>query len=95
MSKRKSENLSSKLKPQRTLKKTKIAKQSPVYVPDTDTLNDLVVQMQTALKNEVETYNRTKADLKGSYSKIQQLRGALDVLIDLSENYELVPKNIE
>jgi hypothetical protein len=59
---------------------------------DNDTLKELAEQMQSALKNEVETYNRTKANLKGSYSKIQQLRGALDILLDLSENYELVPK---
>jgi hypothetical protein len=91
MSKRKSDELT-RAKPTRRGKKVK---QSPIYSTDNDTLPELVVQMQSALKNEVETYNRTKADLKGSYSKIQQIRGALDVLLDLSENYELVPKNTE
>jgi hypothetical protein len=72
-------------------KKKKKSKQIHEY-EDNDTLKELAEQMQSALKNEVETYNRTKANLKGSYSKIQQLRGALDILLDLSENYELVPK---
>ena len=77
-------------------KRSKLAKrkEEKVYAVETtdENLDEMVQEVQDELKQEVEQYNKTKTDIKKSYSRIQQLRGGLDVLLSLAENYKLVPK---
>jgi hypothetical protein len=80
---------------------TKDSKKRPKIIPSeiqqinikSDVMSKTLKELEGKIKEEVIYFNQKKLDIKKHYTKIQQLRGAFDVLQDLSKSYSLVPKN--
>jgi hypothetical protein len=65
---------------------------SNYFTNESHVMDDMIENVKENLKQEIASFNKSKKDLKNIYTSIQQLRGALDVLTYLNENYELVDK---
>jgi hypothetical protein len=56
-------------------------------------IGDIITELKTQLSQTVDMFNKNKTDTKKTYARIQQLRGALDVLSSLEADYTLFPKH--
>jgi hypothetical protein len=76
-------------------KRTKRTKATLAETENADKLDELIADVRGQLEETVDNYNRNRTDTKKNYARIQQLRGALEVLTSLEESDFTVVRRTE